>query len=218
MTDPREYDLTKAMVPYFDVHLVIPLLEFLSELKMYPVRDITKEKIKVILSTNMMDLAEDEFAKFKGDAEFDASYAAQKEDIENRKAKYFDCLDHEPPVVAEVRAFFENEALVSELKTSSCLTIDILAARYGITVEALDAYYSYGKFKYECGLCQDAAGMLNNYLSVAQPQSNSVLGALWGRLSCRILQANWEDSLQDFLAIKVNLMSTLHEHSGSIEL
>jgi len=29
-----------------------------------------------------------------------------------------------------------------------------------------------------------------------------VLGALWGRLACRILQANWEQSLPDFLAVK----------------
>lgn len=201
----RKYDLTRAMVPYFDVHLVIPLLDFLSEIKLYDPKEITRAKIKVILSTNMMDLAEDEFTKFKGDAEFDGAYAAQRNSIESRKAKCFEALDNEPKEVAQVREFFENEARVAELKATSCLTIDILASSFGISTEALDAYYAYCKFKYECGLCQDAAAMLNNYLSVAQPQSNSVLGALWGRLSCRIFEANWEESLQDFLAIKVIL-------------
>lgn len=48
----------------------------------------------------------------------------------------------------------------------------------------------------------DAEEMLGNFLSVAQAQTTSVLGALWGRLACRILQAKWDESLTDINAVK----------------
>ena len=199
----KKNDLTRRMAPYFDTHMVIPLLDFLNEVKLYDAKDITKEKIKSILATNMIELVEDEFQKFTGDPEMDASFAAQRDGLETRKTEIFDLLDHEPLNVQQAREFFSNEVLVGELKSNGSLTIEYVTVNHGISAEALEGYYKYSKFKYECGEYKEAADMLGNYLSVVQTQSNSVLGALWGRLGCRILQASWEESLQDFVAVKV---------------
>jgi sulfite exporter TauE/SafE len=52
----------------------------------------------------------------------------------------------------------------------------------------------------------EAHEMLGNFLSIHQSQSVLVLGALWGRLACRILQGllqdKWDDSIQDLSAVK----------------
>ena len=98
--------------------------------------------------------------------------------------------------------FFEDAALISELKAGSNLNLDYVAANHSITTEALDAYYKFAKFKYECGIYSDAEDMLGNYLSLTQSNTPGALGALWGRLACRILQAKWSDSNLDLVAVK----------------
>ena len=224
----KKYDLTRKMSPYFDIHMVIPLLDFLCEVKLYDAKDITNEKITSVLKTNMIEVVEDEYQKFADDKEMSAAYAAQKDEMERKKEVIFDQLDHEPEDVQKVREFFQNEALIAELKSSGNLTIENLTTTHAITLEDLESYCRHGKFKYECGIYIEgifivyeyiflfykyvyfnvqkypfpAADMLGNYLSVVQSQSNSVLGALWGRLSCRILQASWEESALDFIAVK----------------
>jgi translation initiation factor 3 subunit E len=190
------------MAHYFDIHMIIPLLDFLNEVKLYDHKAITKEKIKSILSTNMIELVEDEYERLVGDIEMDAAFKSQKETLEKRKVEIFDLLDNEPENVKIIREFFSNESQISDLKNNANLSIDYLEKTFGITSEALENYYKYSKFKYECGYYKEAADMLGNYLSVFQSQCSSVLGALWGRLSCRILQASWEESLLDFVAVK----------------
>eukprot|EP00607_Mallomonas_marina_P009925 CAMPEP_0182419722 /NCGR_PEP_ID=MMETSP1167-20130531/4109_1 /TAXON_ID=2988 /ORGANISM="Mallomonas Sp, Strain CCMP3275" /LENGTH=326 /DNA_ID=CAMNT_0024594785 /DNA_START=455 /DNA_END=1435 /DNA_ORIENTATION=+ len=80
--------------------------------------------------------------------------------------------------------------------------MDFIYSNHGISQEDTEEYFKHSKFRYDCGMYSDAEGMLGRYLSISQPQNNSVLGALWGRLACRILQANWDDSLQDVTAVK----------------
>ena len=111
-------------------------------------------------------------------------------------------IDHEPEDVKTAVKFFSDTVLLAELKSSSNLNVEYLSEKHGITSEVLEAYYKFSKFKYECGMYKDAEHMLGHYLSVTQTHTTSHLGALWGRLACRIVQANWTDSLEDFHAVK----------------
>ena len=111
-------------------------------------------------------------------------------------------MDNEPVEVKKLDAFFSETAVVAELKTNSNLNVDFLSTNHGITAEMLEIYYKFSKFKYECGMYTDAETMLGHYLSVIQPHSASHLGALWGRLACRIVQARWSESLEDLHAVK----------------
>jgi hypothetical protein len=104
--------------------------------------------------------------------------------------------------VTTVMTFFEDASLLSELKSGSNLTLDYISANHGISNEALEAYYKFAKFKYECGIYSDAEDMLGNYLSITNSNTAGTLGALWGRLACRILQAKWSDSNLDLVAVK----------------
>lgn len=49
------YDLTAILARNLDKHLVFPLLEFLSNKRMYPESDLEKAKIELVQKTNMID-------------------------------------------------------------------------------------------------------------------------------------------------------------------
>jgi len=190
------------MAPYFDHHMIGPLLDFLREVKLYDSKTVTKEKIKLLGRTNMVDLLEDEYEAAKEDPEFAAEYALEKPLLNKRRDEVFDRIDNEPEAVKLVAEFFRDETLISDLKANANLTVDYIASHHGITADVLEAYYKFSKFKYECGIYSEAEEMLCNYLSISQSPSPSWQGALWGRLVCRILQAKWEDSLADLVAVK----------------
>lgn len=202
-TDASEsYDLTPRMSPYFDVHMVSPLLDHLSEMELYTPKVLTKEKIKIIEPTNMINLAEDEYLKYPDDPEMQAEYKATEPIFREREERAFDLLDNEPESVKMVSTFFENTDVISDLKANSNLTLEYLIEHFGISADAIESYINHSKFKYECGYYGDAEAMLGNYLSITQTNSSLVLGALWGRLACRIVQAKWGDALADLIAVK----------------
>lgn len=198
----RRWDLTSSMAPFMDVHMVGNLLDHLREVGLYDSEIITKEKIKLLSKTNMVDLVEDEYIRHKDDPRFAAEYEVQKPILEKKRNEVFDRIDNEPDAVKLVAEFFSDEEAVSELKGSAQLNFDYLAEKKGITADALESYYKFAKFKYECGMYSEAEVMLVHYLSISQSPSPSWLGALWGRLVCRIVQAKWEEALTDLMAVK----------------
>ncbi len=157
----------------------------------------------------MIELVEDEYERYPNDEALQAEYNARKPQLAERKNKIFDVIDHEPEVVQRVSSFFSNVELIAQLRAASNFTLDFLSQHHGITQDSLEAYYKFAKFKYECGMYIEAEEMLGNYLSVQQPvtpgNTSSHQGALWGKLACRILQAKWEDSLNDLNAVKESI-------------
>lgn len=204
-TTVKQLDLTPVMAPYLDVHMMSPLLDFLREVNLYDTKDIAKEKIRIFVRTNMIDLVEEEMDSLQDDP-ITKTPELDKATLAARTDAIFDKIDHEPEAVVKCEEFFKNEELITSLKSGSNLTLEYVSANHDITVSTLEDYYKYGKFKYDCGMYADAYVMLGNFLSVAQMQTPSVLGALWGRLACRILQGllqdKWDESLQDLNAVK----------------
>lgn len=153
----------------------------------------------------MIDVIEDEYIRYPENAELQAEYATQKDVLDKRKNAVFDRLDNPPDVVIKVSDFFANAELVEQLqqlKASSSNLMEFFAEN-GLTSDALEKYYKFAKFKFECGVYEEADAMLGNYLSAVQnQQSSSALNAHWGQLACRILLARWEASLQGLNAVK----------------
>ena len=195
--------MTPAMAPFMDVHMMLPLLDFVRDLGLYDAKVITTEKIKTLNKTNLIDVIEDEYNKYPADAELQKEFQAQKEALDQRRNAVFDQIDNEPELVKKVTEFFANAELVEQLKSVAAnFTVDQLSTNHGVTSEALDKYYKWGKFKFECGLYEDADAILTNFLSVVQPNSSAVVGACWGQLACRILLARWEESLESLTKVK----------------
>jgi hypothetical protein len=55
----NEYDLSGVVSGFLDKHLVFPLLEFLSQKKLYDAKDIETSKLELVEKTNMVDYAVD---------------------------------------------------------------------------------------------------------------------------------------------------------------
>ena len=199
----KRFDLTPVMAPFMDVHMMLSLLDFVRDLHLYDEKMITKEKIKTLNKTNLIDVIEDEYKKFPDDAALQAEYKAQQASFDQRRNAVFHQLDNEPELVKKVSEFFGKAELIEQLKsTAANFTAEYLAANHGISAEALDKYYKWGKFKFDCGLYGDADAILTNFLSVVQPSSSTVVGACWGQLASRILEARWEASLESLTKVK----------------
>lgn len=218
----QNLDITAKVAPYLDVHMVSPILDYLRELSLYDPKKVTLEKIRVVERTNMLELVEMEYERYPDDAAMQAEYIAKKPALAERKTAIFAVLDHEPELVKKVSAFFQNVELVAQLRAASTFTLEFVGAQHGITVEALQTYYAFAKTKYECGMYIEAEEMLANVLSLSSPAASSSAaaslsssqaqslaachqGALWGKLACRILQAKWEDSVNDLQAVKESI-------------
>ena len=151
----------------------------------------------------MVTVVEDEYANIiELDAEIKKEYEKKKVQLEASKDAIFQLIDFPPAEVIAVNEFFKNESLVLDLKTSGELNIDILTSKYNISLEALEAYFKYAKFQYECGMYEESQRSLMNYLSISQSHNPTVLLALWGRLACNIVQGLWEPSKDDLKNLK----------------
>jgi len=165
----NSFDLTPVMAPFFDLHMVSSLLDHLREAGIYDAKTITKEKIRTLGKTNLIDLIEDEYARFPDDDELQKEFKERQPGFDARRDAIFDKLDNVPEAVNKVTEFFAEEDLVKSLKEEHTLTAEYVATNKNISSADLEAYYSFAKFKFECGLYGDAETMLENYLSVQQP-------------------------------------------------
>jgi translation initiation factor 3 subunit E len=198
----KHFDLTPVMAPYFDPHMFNFILDHLREAGIYQPKIISKEKIKVLFRTKMLDLIEDEYARFPDDAEMQQEFKQSEAKINSLRDGVFAELDHVPANVTKAIQFFNNDDLVKSLRESSTLSLEHISSAHGITWEVLEQYHKWSKLQYECGQYVEAETILENFLSVNQPMSPSYLNALWGRLACRIIQAKWDLSLNDLEKVK----------------
>jgi hypothetical protein len=148
------------------------------------------------MKTNMLELVQDEINKVADDPKIANNPMLSTVEIQKRTSEIFAKMDNETDNIKLCQKFF-----ASSESSNGNLTLES-ALNNGITSVMLDEYYQFAKFKYDCGMYSEAEEMLGKYLSISQPQTSTVLGALWGRLACRILQAKWELSLSDFQAVK----------------
>ncbi len=51
----REYDLTPKLSEYLDLHLILPLLDFLENCQIHPADEVKAARLEIIQPTNMLD-------------------------------------------------------------------------------------------------------------------------------------------------------------------
>ena len=59
------WELTHQLSQYFDPHLIIPLLEFLTANGMYSETDLSKAKLELLKGTSMVDFYIEEHKKYE---------------------------------------------------------------------------------------------------------------------------------------------------------
>jgi hypothetical protein len=124
----------------------------------------------------MVEFVELEYEKFTDDAELQAEYKSKQASFAKRKEEIFHIIDHEPEIVIKLNNFFQNKELIEKLQSEGNYRLEYLTSSYQITSNAMEEYYKFAKFKYECGMYIDAEEMLTNYLTLVNWHYQLALG------------------------------------------
>ncbi|VDM38524.1 unnamed protein product [Toxocara canis] len=188
-----EFDLTKRMVPFFDLHLVIPLLEFIEPRDIYDHDSLVEMHRKVLLKTNMIDSVIETYPPGKVPKELElrkAEILSQREKLKTKVDPVVEILESEP-VKAMMDARDGNTRLLEYVSTN-----------HGFTEEMLESLFRYAKFQYECGNYSAAALCLYYYRSLVPQQNPNYLNALYGKLASEILLQEWTHAKDDLTKLR----------------
>ena len=190
---PHTYDLTHQIGGYLDRHLVFPLLEFLQNHDVYPKEEIIQGKLDLLAKTNMVDFAIDIYKDLHKVDEDPAEMIERRNQVLSRLSQ----LDSQAePLLRVLAEEVDGVSLLSQLDSQNQFTMEHLAANYGVTPDALHAFYQFARFKYDCGFYSEAADYLKTFRRLnTDPDLN--YSALWGELAAEILSQQWDAALED---------------------
>lgn len=195
-------DLTMRMTRFLDIHMVLHFIDFLKEAELQPENVLQRARISCLEQTKMVEALQDVVQELPADSPLKAKYASM--DWDAKRDATLQALDEQEAQLAPVFQFFQQESVINDIiKGGNQLTPEYLAAQHNINAQQLEAFYSLAKFKYECGLYDEAEQMLSKYMLVHQPTNHGkVLSCHWGRLAARILLRNVDAAFKDLTAVK----------------
>ncbi|CEP21761.1 unnamed protein product [Cyberlindnera jadinii] len=187
----RQYDLVQKMIPFFDRHLLYPILESLGDI--YDEKTITKLTYELFKDTNMTNFLEEQWKKLDGGS-LPADIVAKKE----QKEKEFANLNEATKKVLDV---LRQQDVQEHLGQDKNLNREYLEQNHGITEEDIDRLYEFGQFQYNSGDYVMASDLLSNFRALTT-NSEKVLNATWGKLACEIISTNWESALKELAKLR----------------
>eukprot|EP00743_Colponemidia_sp_Colp-15_P000810 GILK01000895.1.p1 GENE.GILK01000895.1~~GILK01000895.1.p1 ORF type:complete len:457 (+),score=91.27 GILK01000895.1:56-1372(+) len=192
-----QYDLTKALSPFLDPHMILPLLEHVQQKNVFPENDIIKSRMDLLSSTNMVDFAMDNYKALNPGAE------VPKEMVEKR-GKVVSQLKRLQAECEPLVRVLDNVELVKQLRTEKLFNMSYLQENFQITPAVVDSLYSYAKFQFDCGNYLSAADYLYHFRALSNNGDKNFM-ALWGKLAAEILMKNWETAMDDFNRLRENI-------------
>lgn len=203
-----EYDLTSKLGQYLDLHLVFPLMEFLSSRGLYDEQELQETKLDLLNHTNMVDFAIDVHKQLKKTEE------APKELMEKREVVVAEMkqLQASSTAVTEFMIRDDVQELIASSRDNRQL-VDVLSSKHGLTQGMIDVLYRFGKFQYECGNYTEGSRFLSYHRLFISPNDKNYLNNLWGKLACEILMQQWTSALEDF-----NKLVDFIDNSGTEQL
>ncbi|KAL3993698.1 eIF3 subunit 6 N terminal domain family protein [Acanthocheilonema viteae] len=189
-----EYDLTKKMAPFFDLHLVIPLLEFIEPRNIYDHDSLIKVHRRVLLKTNMIDSVIETYPE----GEVPKELEQRKVEILSQREKLKVKVD---PVV-EILESESVKAMMDSHELTNNRILEYVTANHGLTEEMLDSLFRYAKFQYECGNYSAASLCLDYYRNIIPQQNPNYLSSLYGKLASEILLQEWTHAKDDLTKLR----------------
>lgn len=212
-----EYDLTPTVGQHLDNHLLIPMLDFLSENQIYDGTDMLKSKLHLISKTNMIDFAIDIHNMIYENEEPPADLIHKR----NNVLKKMERLDRLNQPFLNLFSQPEVHEILEKSRDSRDL-IDSLKV-HGFKIDMLDHIYDLAKFQYECGKYDKASEYLSLLKIFVSPSDKNFMAVFWGNLVCHILESDWENALEDFTRLKneidgssTNCLMTLQQRTWLI--
>jgi translation initiation factor 3 subunit E len=195
MSSSGKYNVVSIVAEFLDIHLMLPILNFMQDKQLYPKEEIIKSKIELLSNTNMVAYLGDCYKELK---------VPLPGDIEQKKKNL---LDTHKSIEAKLSKFTnawkkitDNEESLKHL-SSGQLTAEYLEKNYNVHQEDIDSIYTNAKFTYECGNYASAISQLQQFrMFNTNPSKN--LSALWGILASEILMSRWTEAEADIALIR----------------
>jgi len=187
-----QWDLTPKMGQYLDRHLIFPLLEFLSEKKIYEEIEIAKIKLEMLNGTNMVDFAIDTHKNLYPDK-------AVPESLSLKRAKVVDELKSLGEKTEVIKNVLNDEEVLASIEKSRepKEIIDVLVKNHeDFTPDVIGYCHDFAKAQYECGSYATVGELLYFHRMCTSPSDKTYLNALWGELGSGILMQNWDEALE----------------------
>lgn len=192
-----DWDLTTKLAPFLDVHLVFPLLEFLSSTGIYDEHELLQEKLNLLNHTTMVDFAIDIYKTLTPEPDPPQNLV----DKRRRVVEELGQLKEQAEAVVQLIVSDEVQNLIATSRDNKAL-FDSLHRDHGLTQEMVDLLYKYAKCNYDCGNYSMAGQFLSSHRLFISPSDKNYLNSLWGKLACEILMQEWEKALEDFNKLK----------------
>uniref|UniRef100_A0A915CN27 Eukaryotic translation initiation factor 3 subunit E N-terminal domain-containing protein n=1 Tax=Ditylenchus dipsaci TaxID=166011 RepID=A0A915CN27_9BILA len=181
-----EFDLTQRVAPFLDLHLVIPLLEFIQPRKIYDDDSLYRTHRSVMQKTNMIDSVIEMVSDEQSRNEL---LERRDEVLKEREQLKANC----DPVVK----ILELDAVKKIMeegrdREGNSKVLEYIMKNYHFKLEMLEYLFKYAKFQYDCGNYQAASICLYYYLSV---------------LASEILNQDWTLAKYDLTKLKAYIDS-----------
>ncbi|CAJ0946644.1 unnamed protein product, partial [Mesorhabditis belari] len=196
-----EFDLTKKMAPFLDLHLIIPLLEFIEPRKIFDEKSMIEMHRKVLLKTNMIDSIIETYPAKQVPAELEQrrdAILAEREQLKAQVDPVIELLESESvkDIIESTRERDGNQKILEHLINN-----------HGFKLEMLDVLFKYAKFLYECGNYQAASIILFHYRNLIPQHDPNYLNALYGKLASEINLQEWEHAKDDLVKLRAYIDS-----------
>ncbi|ONH65469.1 Eukaryotic translation initiation factor 3 subunit E [Cyberlindnera fabianii] len=188
----RQFDLTQKVIPFFDRHLLYPILESLRDV--YDDRAITKLTYDLFKDTNMTGFLKEQWKLLEGNENYSKEILDKDTQIEKTLAQ----LSQEAQKTLDV---LNKQEVQEDLKQDKLLNQEYLAKNHNITEEDIDKLYEFGQFQYNRGDYVMASDLLANFRALST-SNEKVLNATWGKFACEILRTEWDAALKELAKLR----------------
>ncbi|RCN48870.1 eIF3 subunit 6 protein [Ancylostoma caninum] len=196
-----EYDLTKRMAPFFDLHLIIPLLEFIEPRKIYDDASLVEMHRHVLMKTNMIDSLTETYQGTPIPKELETKRGEVLKERDILKAKV-------DPVIEILELDDVKELMESTRdRDGNNKILDFLQQNHNFQLDMIDALFKYAKFMYECGNYTAASVCLYYYRNLVPQADPNYLNALYGKLASEILLQEWDHARDDLVKLRAYIDS-----------
>jgi len=202
--DPSCYDLTQKISPFLDRQMLVPILDFLTEHKIYDETDIMKAKIEVVKGTCMIDFVIDMYGELSQEV---------PQELETLKETTLEKVQSAQQKALPLLRILENEDDLTKIK--ACKTIQEITDNFtDLEPDCLDMLWEYARLLFDCGNYELTSILLKHYKSLMKdsqepdrPVTEKQFWAIWGSLASNILHCQWEDAANNVQQMDATLES-----------
>jgi len=172
----EQWDLTSQLSPYFDRHMMFPLLEYVDSLinagsVSYSDKDVAAARLSLLRPTHMVDYAIDIYKGLHGED------SPVPQEMEAQKTQVYERLEELRAGCDVFDKLSRNEEERAKLVARGGWNVVALSESedLGITPDVVESYRELARYNFDCGDYQSSRDMLENYISLfAKPPTPSM--------------------------------------------